>query len=78
MFWEYLSQYPIKLYIRITISISLALSIFVLFNSVLQLINGAQFLNTTPLSPSSTCLASASAPAPVIVILPLTRLFASL
>ena len=49
---------------------SLALSISVSFISLLQLINGAHFLNTTPLFPSSACLAAASSPAPVIVILP--------
>ena len=57
---------------------SLALAIFVLFISVLQLINGARFLNTTLLSLSSTCLAAASAPAPGIVILPLTSMYVSL
>ena len=58
--------------------ISLALSISVLFISVLQLINGAQFLNITPLYLSSACLTAASAPAPVIVILLLTSMYASL
>ena len=43
---------------------SLALSISVLFTSLLQLVNGTQ---------SSACQAAASFPAPVIVILPLTR-----
>ena len=57
---------------------SLALSTCVLFISLMQLIKGAQFLNATPLSLSSACLAAAPAPAPVIVILPLTRLYASL
>ena len=47
---------------------SLALSTSVLLISLMQLINGAQFLNATPLSLSSACLAAASAPAPVIVI----------
>ena len=40
--------------------------------------NGAQFLNATPLSLSSVYLAAASAPTPVIVIFPLTRIYASL
>ena len=44
----------------------------------MQLVNGAQFLNGTPLSLSSGCLAAASAPAPVIAIVPLTRMYASL
>ena len=46
----------------------LALSTCVLLISLMQLINGAQFLNATPLSLSSACLAAASAPPPVIVI----------
>ena len=57
---------------------SLALSTCVLLISLMQLINGAQFLNDTPLSFSSACLAASSAPAPVIVIFPLTRIYASL
>ena len=57
---------------------SLALSIYVLFISLIQLIKGAQFLNFTPLSLSSACLAAASAPLPLIVIVPLTRIHASL
>ena len=40
--------------------------------------NGAQFLNITPLFISSACLAAASFSAPVIVILPLTSMYASL
>ena len=61
----------------ITISISLAISISVLFISLLQLRNGAQSLNIRPLFLSSSCLA-ATAPAPVIVTLPLTSMYASL
>ena len=57
---------------------SLALSTCVLLISLMQLINGARFLNATPLSLSSACVAAASAPAPVIVIVPLTRMYASL
>ena len=57
---------------------SLAFSICVLFISLIQLVNGAQFLNATPLSLSSACLAAASAPAHSIVTLPLTRTYASL
>ena len=54
---------------------SLALSTCVLFISVMQLINGAQCLNATPLSLSSACLAVFL---PVIVIHPLTRTYATL
>ena len=51
---------------------SLALSSCVLLISLMQLINGAQFLNITPLSLSSACLAAASSPAPAVVTVPLT------
>ena len=44
----------------------------------MQLMNGAQFLNATPLTLQSACLAAALSPAPVIVIFPLTRIYASL
>ena len=57
---------------------SLALSTCVILISLMQLVNGAQFLNAMALSLSSTCLAAASAPAPLIVIVPLTRMYASL
>ena len=63
----------------------MALSISVLFILLMHLTNGAQFLNITPLSLSSACLAANScsaclgaarfgcAPAlPVIVIVPFT------
>ena len=45
---------------------------------LLQIINGKKFVNTAPLSPSSFCLAASSTSAPVIVILPLTSMYASL
>ena len=48
----------------------------VLFSLLIRLVNGAQFLNVTPLFLSSSCLAEAS-PAPVIVIVPLTSMYAS-
>ena len=57
---------------------SLALSVSVFFISLMQLVNGAQFLNATPLSLSSAYLAAASASSPVIVIFPLTSIYASL
>ena len=57
---------------------SLALSISVLFISLLQLVNGAQLLNITPLFRSSACLAATSSPALVIVILSSKILYASL
>ena len=57
---------------------SLALSISVLFISLLQLIIGAQFLKITHLFLSSTSLAAASSTAPVIVILPLASIYTSL
>ena len=54
---------------------SLALSTCVLFISLMQIVNGAKFLNATRLSLSSACLAAASAPSPAIVIVPLTRTY---
>ena len=59
-------------------SISLALPTCVLFISLMKLVKGAQFLNATPFSLSSAHLAAASAPLPLIVIVPLTRIYASL
>ena len=56
---------------------SLALSISVLFIMFMHLTNGAQFLNVTPLSLSSACLAAAASPAPVIVIVPFTIMYES-
>ena len=44
----------------------------------MQSVNGAQFLNITHLFFSSACLAAASSPSPVIVIVPLTSVYASL
>ena len=55
----------------------LALSISILFISILQLIRGVQFLNITPLFLSPTCLAATLYPAPVILALPLTSMYAS-
>ena len=57
---------------------SLALSICVLLISLMQLMNGAQVLNATPLSLSSACLAATLSPAPVIVISQLRRTYTSL
>ena len=44
----------------------------------MQSVNGAQFLNLTPLFLSSNRFAASSTPAPVIVIVPLTSMYASL
>ena len=49
----------------------------VLFIQPMHLVNGAQFLNVTPLSVSSACLSPALAPAPVIAIVPLTSMYDS-
>ena len=46
---------------------SLALSTCILFISLMQLVNGAQFLKATSLSFSSARLAAPPSPAPVIV-----------
>ena len=45
---------------------------------IMQSVNGAQFLNITPLTLSSNRLVASSAPAPVIAIVPLTSIYASL
>ena len=66
-----------KMYIGIKISIFLELSISVLFILHMHLVNGAKFLDVTPLFLSSACLVAASAPAPVIVIHPFTSMYAS-
>ena len=42
----------------------------------MHLVNGTQFLNVTPLSLSSACLAAAPSPVPVIVIVPFTGIYA--
>ena len=57
---------------------SLTLSTCVLLISLMQSLNGAQFLNATPLSLLSACLVAASDATPAIVIFPLTRIYASL
>ena len=44
----------------------------------MQSVNGAQFLNITPFSLSSARFASSLIPSPVIVIIPLTSMYASL
>ena len=49
----------------------------VLFILLMHLVNGAQFLNVTPLFLSSAHLTAASSPAPVIVIVPLTSMYKS-
>ena len=70
--------YSIKLYISIKTSTSYALSTWVLF-----ILNGVQFLNTTYLylSPASlaVCLVAVfpSPSAPVIVTVPLRRIYVS-
>ena len=49
----------------------------VLFILLMHLVNGAQFLNVTPLFLSSVCLAAALSPAPVIVIAHFTSMYES-
>ena len=70
--------YSIELHIGITPSISLILSICVLFISVMQFANDEQFSNITCLSLSSAGLAGAIAPAPVTAVVPSTNIYASL
>ena len=59
----------------ITTSMSLALSICVLFISVMQLVNGAYSLNTTSLF---VLFGAAAVPVFGTVIVPLTAIYASL
>ena len=49
----------------------------VLFILLIHLVNGAQFLNNTPLFLSSARLAAASSPPPVIAIVPYTSMYES-
>ena len=49
----------------------------VLFIVLVHLVNGAQFLNVTPLFLSSARLAAASSPAPLIVIVPFKSMYES-
>ena len=58
-------------------SISWALSISVSFILLMHLVNGARFLNITPLFLSSACLAAAASPARVVVTVTLTSMYAS-
>ena len=44
----------------------------------MQSVNNAKFLNNTPLFITSNRLVASSFPAPVIVIVPLTSIYASL
>ena len=73
-----MSLYHIKSYNGITISICLALSNPALFISLLQLINGKQFLNIAAWFLLSAYLAAASSAAPVSVIFSLTSMYTSL
>ena len=76
-FWIIIAIYSIKLYIGITTSIYFSLSISVLFISLMQSVNGTQFLSSSPLFLSSACLAAASATSPVTVIFFLTSTYPS-
>ena len=51
---------------------SFLLSVRVLFTSLMQSLNGAEFLNTSSLSLSSACLAAWSASIPAVIMIPLT------
>ena len=73
--FEQLSLYYIKLYIGITTSMSLTLSICVLFISLMHSVNGVQFLNTTSLSLLSGIAVAGTGG---IVIAPLTSIYTSL
>ena len=55
-----------------------ALSIWVLFISLMHSVNGAQYLDITPFFLSSAVFKTLSASASVIVIVPLTSIYVSL
>ena len=68
-------HYILSNYTLALLSFALSFLCIIYFtSSPLQLMNRAQFLNITPLFLSSTCFSAASAPAPVIAILPLTSM----
>ena len=52
-----------------TTSIYFVSSVYVLFISLMQLVNGAQFLNVTPLFLPSNLFAASSALAPQIIVI---------
>ena len=60
---------------EITTSRSFALSTWVLFISLVQSVNSAQYVNTTHLLPSSNCFVGSSSPAPAFVLVPFTRMY---
>ena len=70
--------YSINLYVGIATSIYFALSIWVVFISLMQSVNGAQFFNITSLSLSPNCFGASSASASIIAIVPLTSVYALL
>ena len=49
----------------------------VLFILLMHSVNGAHFLNITPLFLSSNCFAASSSPAPVIIVVFFTSMYAS-
>ena len=49
----------------------------VLFILLIHLVNGAPFLNVTPLSLSSACISPSLSPSLVIVIVPFTSIYES-
>ena len=68
----------LKLYLSITTSRSVAFSTCVLFISLIQSVNSAQFLNNTCLSFLSAYLAVVVALATTTIILLLTSIYASI
>ena len=69
-------EYPFKLYIFVRTSKSLYT--YVLFVSVTQSVNGADFLNITCLLFLSACIAASVAPCPIGLMVSLTSKYASL
>ena len=80
LYFSYVRDYEVTLallYIGITTSMLLALTFCVFFISLMQSVNGAQFLNTTSIS---LLLFATAGPTALFetVIVPLTSIYASL
>ena len=71
-------MYSVELYIGIITSIYFALAILVTLILLMKSVNGTQFLYITPLFLSSARFPASLSPISLIVIVPLTNMYASL
>ena len=78
--WDDSESAKLNIYVKVALTLlyQYLQNYLFLFISLLQLINGAQFLSITPLFFSTVCLTGASFPAPVISCHPLPSMYASL